>query len=97
MVKGKITKPGVFMIEPFQLNQRMIAQQGVFAVPFTLCVSFEENLCAMFGKDFKITENHNPEKLSEVDILNHFQRLDAVQSFPDFTLFFSDFQFGLDI
>lgn len=68
VVKGKITKLGVFMIEPFRLNQRMIAQQGVFAVPFTLCVSFEENLCAMFGKDFKITENNNPEKLSEVDI-----------------------------
>lgn len=52
VMHGDIEFPGVFLIKPFFLNKRIIAQQGLFAVPFSLNYSFEDNLKAMFDKNY---------------------------------------------
>jgi hypothetical protein len=48
IISGDIDLPGVVLVQPFYLNRRLIVQQGLFALPFTLKHSFEENLIAMF-------------------------------------------------
>ena len=40
---------GVLSVEPFRLNERMVAQQGAFMFPTSLDASFEANLTAALG------------------------------------------------
>jgi len=39
--------PGVYPVNPFRLNQRLITQQGVFIAPGDITMSFADNLTAM--------------------------------------------------
>jgi hypothetical protein len=41
--------PGVVDVEPFQLDERLAAQQGMFLVPLEPARSFMDNLAATFG------------------------------------------------
>lgn len=39
----------VMNVEPEHMNERVATQQGLFLVPFSLSLSFQENLSGMFG------------------------------------------------
>ena len=43
------SEPGVLLIEPFQLDERISKQQGCFLVPLDLSCSFVDNLESNFG------------------------------------------------
>jgi hypothetical protein len=43
--------PGVVEVEPFQLDERLAAQQGMFLLPLDPARSFMDNLAATFGVD----------------------------------------------
>jgi hypothetical protein len=62
---GPESKPTVYAVNPFRLNQRLAAQQGLFLVPASIRVSFEENLSKLFAsEDPLFTCDYNPpEKL----------------------------------
>jgi hypothetical protein len=41
--------PGVLLVEPYRMNERLSIQQGLFLFPEDLKTSFEENLCSRQG------------------------------------------------
>ncbi len=47
---GPRSGPAVYAINPFRLNQRLTAQQGLFLAPAQLGVPFNENLNALFRR-----------------------------------------------
>ena len=53
---------GVITVEPFRLNKRIMAQQGLFLFPTAHQYSFESNLCTSLGLDF---DTLGPENTSE--------------------------------
>jgi len=52
VLRGEFGGRGVLHVEPFQLNERMAAQKGVFVLPLDLSVPFMDNLAATFAFDF---------------------------------------------
>ncbi|NPV02560.1 MAG: FRG domain-containing protein [Brevinematales bacterium] len=44
---------GVYPVNPFELNERLRVQQGLFLIPFNIEQSMEENILAVIGKDDK--------------------------------------------
>lgn len=45
----KTWEPGIVLVEPKRLNERLSIQQGLFLFPENLSMSFEENLCTPLG------------------------------------------------
>ena len=48
---------GVFIAEPFEMNNRLFAQQGLFVVPINLHSTYEENLFSTFDSTSEIRRN----------------------------------------
>jgi hypothetical protein len=47
-LRGDLPELGVLNVEPFQLNERMAAQKGLFVLPFDISKSFMDNLASTF-------------------------------------------------
>jgi hypothetical protein len=63
VLRGETSKPGVLHVEPFQLNERMSVQKGVFVLPLDVTKPFMDNLAQTFPFDFAEHEspkNHMP-------------------------------------
>lgn len=45
--------PGVYPVNPFELNERLRVQQGLFLIPFNIEKPVEENILAIIGTDEK--------------------------------------------
>lgn len=68
IIEGDIDLPGVLLVKPFYLNRRIIVQQGLFALPFTLKHSFEENLIAMFDSLDSLPAQKEPCRLKDAGL-----------------------------
>lgn len=57
----------VLDVEPFRMNPRMAAQQGLFLFPTDLTNAFEENLFATFGVDAESVKGDNQTYMADDD------------------------------
>lgn len=73
---------------PFRLNQRLQIQKGIFLVPGSVEVSFEDNLTAMHGHD-------DPANLLKL-ILPHTERRDALRHLYEMNISRTSLFPGLD-
>lgn len=53
----KSLDPGMVLVEPHRLNQRMSTQQGTFLMPLELTHTFRENLLHTFGAQLDFSDN----------------------------------------
>ena len=56
--------PYIYLLQPHRVNERILQQQGLFAVPEKIDVSFEDNL-------FSLVDNREPEEVSFKEIIDY--------------------------
>lgn len=56
--------PNIYLVQPHRVNERILVQQGLFAIPEKIGVSFEDNL-------FSLVENREPEIVLFKDIIDY--------------------------
>lgn len=59
VIKNRKNNDIVFIVEPFQQNERILIQQGLFLFPGNIEKPFEYNLCSVFEFDFKDLSTSN--------------------------------------
>lgn len=72
IIKERKNDDIVFIVEPFQQHERISIQQGLFLFPGNIEKPFEQNLCSVFGFNFKdlSTNNAVDVKFSDIGKLN---------------------------
>lgn len=56
--------PNIYLVQPHMVNERILVQQGLFAIPEKIGVSFEDNL-------FSLVDNRDPEIVEFKDIIDY--------------------------
>lgn len=56
--------PNIYLLQPHRVNDRILQQQGLFAIPEKIDVSFEENL-------YSLVHNREPEEVSFKEIIDY--------------------------
>ena len=64
MDDGRACVPNIYLVQPHKVNERILAQQGLFAIPEKIGVPFEENL-------FSLVDNQNPEIVPFQDVIEY--------------------------
>lgn len=62
--KRKDFSPNIYLVQPHRVNDRILVQQGLFAIPEKIGVPFEDNL-------FSLVDNREPEKVQFKDIIDY--------------------------
>lgn len=62
--KQKDDKPGIFLVRPDRTNERICRQQGLFAIPSDMSLSFEDNV-------FSVITNKNAVKIPFGDVIGY--------------------------
>lgn len=56
--------PNVYLVQPHKVNERILVQQGLFAIPEKIGVPFEDNL-------FSLVDNRDPEVVPFKDVIEY--------------------------
>ena len=62
--KRKDFSPNIYLVQPHRVNDRILVQQGLFAIPEKIGVPFEDNL-------FSLVDNRDPEMVPFKDIIDY--------------------------
>lgn len=62
--KGKDITPNIYLVQPHKVNDRILLQQGLFAIPEIIGIPFEDNL-------FSLVDNREPEFVPFNDVIEY--------------------------
>ena len=62
--KRKDFSTNIYLVQPHRVNERILVQQGLFAIPEIIGIPFEDNL-------FSLVDNRDPEEVQFKDIIDY--------------------------